>query len=193
MSIIPRDSPLNLQYRICIVTSASSVLGIVVCKTLLKANALVLGIDDQKQDHSLSSAPGTHFQFLQCSIESASEQVVKVVAEKFEGSERVDVLICLGHGHGESALAETVGGFMCKGDGGSIVHILEHRKGMDEARRLVTSSHSQGKEVPNASEEAKQAAQKIYDAANLTLFLASDMSQNIDGKVVYADGMIDEI
>ncbi|KAK3675955.1 hypothetical protein LTR78_004147 [Recurvomyces mirabilis] len=145
MSIIPRNSPLNLQYRICIVTSASSALGTVVCKTLLKANALVLGIDDRKQDNSLSSAPGTHFQYLQSSTERAAEQMTQAVAEKFEGSERVDVLVCLGHGREESTLAETVGGVMGKGDGGSIVHILEDGEGMDEARRLAGSSHSHGK------------------------------------------------
>lgn len=43
------------------------------------------------------------------------------------------------------------------------------------------------KDVPSAS-EFKQTAAKLYDAGNLTLFLAGDMSEDIAGAIVRLDG-----
>lgn len=43
------------------------------------------------------------------------------------------------------------------------------------------------KDVPSAS-ESKQTAARLYDTANLTLFLAGDMSEGISGTTVGLDG-----
>lgn len=86
MSIIERTNPLNLQYKICVVTNASSPLGVVICKTLLKANALVLGIDTRPRDHSLNAGLGTHFQFEQVDIKELEtpKKIIEASQEKFE-------------------------------------------------------------------------------------------------------------
>lgn len=86
MSIIERTNPLNLQYKICVVTNASSPLGVVICKTLLKANALVLGIDTRPRDHSLNAGLGTHFQFEQVDIKEPEtpKKIIEASQEKFE-------------------------------------------------------------------------------------------------------------
>lgn len=86
MSIIERTNPLNLQYKICVVTNASSPLGVVICKTLLKANALVLGIDTHPRDHSLNAGLGTHFQFEQVDIKQleSPKKIIEASQEKFE-------------------------------------------------------------------------------------------------------------
>jgi NADP-dependent 3-hydroxy acid dehydrogenase YdfG len=52
MSIVQRTNPLNLQYRICIVTGAVSPLGTIICKTLLKADAFVFAVDMKMKDDS---------------------------------------------------------------------------------------------------------------------------------------------
>ncbi len=94
MSITQRDSPLNLVTRVAIVTGASSPLGIVVCKTLLKANALVLGTDIKDKNPSLNSGYGTHFQFHQCDLTGpgAPAAILAHCRERF-GLERVDILL----------------------------------------------------------------------------------------------------
>ncbi|KAK5136964.1 hypothetical protein LTR08_001471 [Meristemomyces frigidus] len=94
MSRIERSNPLNLQYRVCIVTSASTPLGVIICKTVLKANALVLGVDYRPKDHSLNVGLRTHFQFEQCDLhdERAAEKIVEA-ARKRHGLERLDVLV----------------------------------------------------------------------------------------------------
>lgn len=101
MSIIERSNPLNLQYNICLVTSASSPLGVRVCKSLLKANALVLGIDNTERDPTLNAGLGTHFQFEECDITdgSTAAKVVAAAKEKF-GLARIDVLVnVVDHSH----------------------------------------------------------------------------------------------
>lgn len=94
MSIIERSNPLNLQYNVCLVTAASSPLGVRVCKSLLKANAMVLGIDITPRDSTLNAGLGTHFQFEELDIgtEDSAGKVVSAAKEKF-GLERVDVLV----------------------------------------------------------------------------------------------------
>ncbi|KAK4891823.1 hypothetical protein LTR27_009675 [Elasticomyces elasticus] len=140
MSIISRSNPLNLQYRICIVTAASSALGIIICKTLLKANAFVLGIDTRPKDPSLNAGQGTHFQFLQCDVQEAGapQKVVDAARENFDGIERVDVLITLAETEGEvdgfDRLSELVGPVMAEEGRGSIIHILAGDQSAREAR-----------------------------------------------------------
>ncbi|KAK5746480.1 hypothetical protein LTR17_000860 [Elasticomyces elasticus] len=256
MSIISRSNPLNLRYRICIVTAASSALGIIICKTLLKANAFVLGIDTRSKDPSLNAGLGTHFQFLQCDVqeEGAAEKVVAAAREKFDGIERIDVLVTLADTGGEidglGRLSEVVGGVMAQEGRGSVIHILAGDEGPEKARsklvRLdrnleilspdarcrqrsaevsnaktrglllkltvpaasaetssdVVSSYEEAKthmtaliksekvakDVPFANEDTKQAATQIYDVANLTLFLAGDMSEEISSQTMHLDG-----
>ncbi|KAK5728215.1 hypothetical protein LTR17_012120 [Elasticomyces elasticus] len=147
MSIISRSNPLNLQYRICIVTAASSALGIIICKTLLKANAFVLGIDILPKDPSLNAGQGTHFQFLQCDVqeEGAAQKVVAAAREKFDGIERIDVLITLADAEGEvdglGRLGDVAGNVMAQEGCGSIIQILAEDQMVDVARfKLVEIS-----------------------------------------------------
>ncbi|KAK5697146.1 hypothetical protein LTR97_007281 [Elasticomyces elasticus] len=241
MSIISRSNPLNLKYRICIVTAASSALGIIICKTLLKANAFVLGIDTRPQDHSLNAGLGTHFQFLQCDVqeEGAAQKVVAAAREKFDGIERIDVLVTLADTGGEidglGRLSEVVGGVMAHEGRGSVIHILAGDEGSEKARsklaeisRCMTrqyavrgvrcnildpqaasaetsfdvvpsyevakthmtaliKSEKVAKDVHSANEGTKQAASQMYDVANLTLFLAGDMSEGFSSQTMHLD------
>ncbi|KAK6404584.1 hypothetical protein LTR81_020568 [Elasticomyces elasticus] len=241
MSIISRSNPLNLQYRICIVTAASSALGIIICKTLLKANAFVLGIDTRPKDASLNAGLGTHFQFLQCDVqeEGAAQRAVVAAREKFDGIERVDVLVTLADTGGEidglGRLSEVVGGVMAQEGRGSIIHILAGDEKSEKAtsklvvisRRMNSKHAGRGvrcnvldsqaaspepssdvvpdyegakthmtdliksenvvKDVPSADEGTKQVASHLYEIANLTLFLAGDMSE-CAGRIVHLSG-----
>ncbi|KAK4951606.1 hypothetical protein LTR10_010583 [Elasticomyces elasticus] len=206
MSIISRSNPLNLQYRICIVTAASSALGIIICKTLLKANAFVLGIDTRPKDPSLNAGQGTHFQFLQCDVqeERAAQKVVATAREKFDGIERIDVLVTLAGSEGEvdglDRLSEIVGDVMAHEGRGSIIHILVGDEKWEKARsKLVRldgnledlspdTSRRVTRDVPSANEGTKQAASNLYEIANLALFLAGDMSEECAGRIVHPDG-----
>jgi NAD(P)-dependent dehydrogenase (short-subunit alcohol dehydrogenase family) len=129
MSIIERSNPLNLQYRVCLVTAASTPLGVIVCKTLLKANAFVLGIDARPVDHSLNAGLGTHFQFEQCDLDDAgtAARIVAAAKDKF-GLERLDALISLvnaGQGlAGIEQLSGSVGEVMRDDRRGLIVNVL---------------------------------------------------------------------
>lgn len=131
MSIIEKSNPLNLQYRVCIVTSASTPLGVIVCKTLLKANALVLGIDARPKDHTLNAGLGTHFQFEQCSVgdRGTPERVIEAARKKF-GLERIDALVNIVEEgkevnlEGLTRLGEAVGHGMAQEGRGSIIIVL---------------------------------------------------------------------
>ncbi|OQO02199.1 hypothetical protein B0A48_11753 [Cryoendolithus antarcticus] len=152
MSIIERNSPLNLQYKVCIVTNASSPLGVVICKTLLKANALVLGVDDKVRDQSLNAGLGTHFQFEQVDLHDAdaAEAIVESAKRKFEGlggGGRVDALVDLvdeddgdGKGHDVESfrkLSLATGEVMKEGNGGSIVVVPGDAKGDHGSESLI--------------------------------------------------------
>ncbi|KAK6433048.1 hypothetical protein LTR95_010772, partial [Oleoguttula sp. CCFEE 5521] len=151
MSIIERNSPLNLQYKVCIVTNASPPLGVVIGKTLLKANALVLGIDDKVRDHSLNAGRGTHFQFEQISIQDsdAAEMVIESAKRKFEGlggGGRVDALVNLVNEDGRDGKEMELEGFrklslataevMKEGNGGSIVIVWNQVAGNHGSKGL---------------------------------------------------------
>jgi NAD(P)-dependent dehydrogenase (short-subunit alcohol dehydrogenase family) len=94
MSIVQRTNPLNLQYRICIVTGAVSPLGTIICKTLLKADAFVFAVDMKMKDDSLNTGLGMHFQFERGDLANSGsgEQVIEAVIEKFR-LERLDILV----------------------------------------------------------------------------------------------------
>lgn len=99
MALIDRTNPLNLQYRTCLLPHASHPLGVILSKSLLKANALVLGLDKQPQNTTLNARPGTHFQFLEIDVAApeAPDAVLEAVEVKFKGQpvEGVDVLVNL--------------------------------------------------------------------------------------------------
>jgi len=96
MSIIDHGNPLNLSYKIIIVTNASTPLGVVICNTLLKANALVLGTDIGRKEHTLSASKYSHFQFWQCDLndQNAAEEVIGY-AKKIFRTDRIDGLVNL--------------------------------------------------------------------------------------------------
>lgn len=102
MSIIEKTNPLNLQFCVCVILNASNPLGIIISKTLLKANALVLGIDSRPKHESLNAGLGTHFQYEQTSPgDVSSEQVMSMVQERY-GTERIDVVVnVVEHGQAE--------------------------------------------------------------------------------------------
>lgn len=130
MSIMQRDSPVNLSYKVVIVTNASSPVGVVVCKTLLKANALVLGTDTKNKDDSLTASAYSHFQFSPCSLtdDGAAEFLIAEVRKKFN-TQRLDALVNLQRGEdsvemqrAHRRLMDTCIQAMEAGDGGSIVN-----------------------------------------------------------------------
>ena len=131
MSIIERSNPLNLQYRVCVVTSAATPLGVIICKTLLKANALVLGVDSQPKDPSLNAGLVTHFQSDQCDLEdpNTAARSVEATREKF-GFDRIDVLVNVVHLGAQGDLiglrnlSEVVGEVMGKEGRGTIVNVV---------------------------------------------------------------------
>lgn len=133
MSIIERTNPLNLQYKICVVTNASSPLGVVICKTLLKANALVLGIDTRPRDHSLNAGLGTHFQFEQVDIKELEtpKKIIEASQEKFESlGGKFDALVNLVEKEdddddvaGITNLTKAIGNVMRGGGQGSIITV----------------------------------------------------------------------
>lgn len=149
MSIIERSNPLNLQYRVCLVTSASSTLGVIVCKTLLKANALVLGIDSRPKDPSLNAGLGTHFQFERCNVneKGTAERIIEAAREKFD-TERLDVLVNIAEEGKEEdldglrSLAEACGAVMAGAGQGVLVNVLADVKGVEdtEAKPVVRCS-----------------------------------------------------
>lgn len=131
MSIIERSNPLNLQYRICIVTGASSPLGTVICKILLKANAFVFGVDSRPKHESLNDGTGMHFGFQKCDItdHGSGESVLEAVREKYR-SDRVDVLVNVASEGTKTAwsgltdLSEAVGQVMAQEGSGCMVNVL---------------------------------------------------------------------
>jgi NAD(P)-dependent dehydrogenase (short-subunit alcohol dehydrogenase family) len=142
MSIIARTNPLNLQYRVCVVTSAFSPLGVIICKTLLKANALVLGIDTRPQDESLNAGLGTHFQCEICDVNDPDtpKRIVEAAIEKY-GVERMDVLVNVLEAGREGVGLERLGRLsrglaevMAKERKGSIVTVLGDVEGGDEEK-----------------------------------------------------------
>jgi len=96
MSIIDHGNPLNLSYKIIVVTNASTPLGVVICNTLLKANALVLGTDIGQKEHSLSASKYSHFQFWQCDLndQNAADEVIGYARKNFR-TDRIDGLVNL--------------------------------------------------------------------------------------------------
>ena len=149
MSIIERTNPLNLQYRICIVTSASSPLGVIICKTLLKANAFVLGVDSRPKHQSLNAGLGTHFQFLQSDASDAktAEEIIAAAKLKFDGKERIDALVNLvGDDHGgqrvSARLSKLAGQVMASAGTGSIIYVADGDG--DQRARLARAKSGNG-------------------------------------------------
>lgn len=84
---------------------ASSAVGIVVCNTLLKANALVLGTDTLAKDESFSASNYSHFQFYQCKLgeEGAADRIIADAKRKFR-VDRIDGLVNLASAQDDAEL-----------------------------------------------------------------------------------------
>ncbi|PPJ60388.1 hypothetical protein CBER1_08012 [Cercospora berteroae] len=142
MSIIERTNPLNLQYKVCVVTNASTPLGVVICKTLLKANALVLGIDKNARDHSLNAGLGTHFQFEQRDLNDPEtpQEIIASSVKKFDSlGGKFDALVNLVGEDGTDLdgirnLTEGLGDVMKEAGQGSIITVPGKVEGSDESR-----------------------------------------------------------
>lgn len=117
-----------LNRLVGIVTSASTKLGAQTCRTLLRYNALVLGIDESpvtEEEHRLFSQVGTHFQTLQLSLKE-DDVVPRMLAhckERF-WKEGLDFVITFGE-DGSAELRSSLAGNLREGDGGAIVDVLK--------------------------------------------------------------------
>lgn len=171
MSIIERTNPLNLQYKICVVTNASSPLGVVICKTLLKANALVLGIDTRPRDHSLNAGLGTHFQFEQVDIKKLEtpKKIIEASQEKFESlGGKFDALVNLVEKEdddddddddvaGIANLTKAIGNVMRESGQGSIITVapgsVEERESQSKRQMVCESSAPERESPPSHANE----------------------------------------
>lgn len=155
MSIIERTNPLNLQYKICIVTNASSPLGVVICKTLLKANALVLGIDTRPRDHSLD------VDLFELDIKELEtpKNIIEASQEKFESlGGRFDALVNLVEKEdddddvaGIANLTKVIGNVMRETGQGSIITVAPRsveEGGIQSKGQMVCESSAPERESP---------------------------------------------
>jgi NADP-dependent 3-hydroxy acid dehydrogenase YdfG len=141
MSIIERSNPINLQYRVAVVTSASTPLGVIICKTLLKANAFVVGIDSRRKDHSLNAGEGTHFQFVERDVNNKDvpEAVIELARKTFYGKS-ANVLVNVveegkeGDLDGLKRLTQAIGEVMQREKEGCIVNVLGAVDGVEESK-----------------------------------------------------------
>jgi hypothetical protein len=145
MSIIERSNPLNLSYQICIVSGASSELGTIICKTLLKANAFVFGVDTTPKHDSLNAGMAMHFGFEECDLAHAgsAEKVIESVRVKHK-TDRIDLLVNIveddrdGKWKGVSNLSKAVSHVM-SGDGkGRVISVIGNdHVAKDEAIKIA--------------------------------------------------------
>lgn len=155
MSIIERSNPLNLSYQICIVSGASSPLGTIVCKTLLKANAFVYGVDSHPKHESLNAGMAMHFGFEECDLSDAgvAEQIITGAKTKHR-KDRIDVLVNViedgteSEWKGISNLSKAVGEIMADEGKGRMINVVGSEKvSKDEAISLSKKIGEQHKGV----------------------------------------------
>ena len=138
----------NLHPTVAIVTSASTPLGAQTCRTLLRHNALVLGVDSEpvtEKQHRLFSALGTHFQTLQLSLddEDAVERMVEHSKERF-WKEGFDVLITFGDGEGGIRVSREVASIMSETGGGVVLNVMDERS-VEQGQDVVELAKENGK------------------------------------------------
>jgi len=114
---------------VAIVTSASTDLGSQTCSTLLRHNALVLGIDEEpvtEKDHRLFSALNTQFQTLQMDLgdENAVQKIIDHVKDR-SWKEGFDILITFGEGEESIKLRRKIAELMSQTGGGVILNVLD--------------------------------------------------------------------
>lgn len=122
-------SPTHPLPLVAIITSAASPLSSQLCRTLLRHNALVLGIDSlpvTESSHRLFSALGTHFQTLQLDLEDP-DAITRIVAhsENRFWKAGFDVLVTFGEGDGSVKLRREVSEIMRKSGGGVLLNVLD--------------------------------------------------------------------
>ena len=155
MSIIERSNPLNLSYQICIVTGASSELGTIICKTLLKANAFVFGADTNPKHDSLNAGAAMHFGFEECDLVDAgsAEKVIESVRVKHK-TDRIDLLVNVVEGGTESKwkgisnLTKAVAHVMSNEGKGRVINVMGNDNvARDEAIKLSKAIGEEQKNV----------------------------------------------
>jgi hypothetical protein len=114
---------------VAIVTSASTDLGAQTCRTLLRHNASVLGIDEEPvtgKDHRLFSALNPHFQTLQMGLgdENASQKMIDRIKGRF-WKEGFDILITFGEGEESIRLRREIAKLLSQTNGGVIMNVLD--------------------------------------------------------------------
>lgn len=154
MSIIERSNPLNLSYQICVVSGASSDLGTIICKTLLKANAFVDAVDTTPQHHSLNAGPAVHFGFDQCDLADpgSAENVIESARTKHK-TDRINVLVNVveegteTQWNGVTSLSKAVAKVMAKEGNGRVITVLgKENTSRDKASSLskaISKEHSE--------------------------------------------------
>lgn len=148
MSIIPRTSPLNLAYRVAIVTNAFTPLGVVVCKTLLKANALVLGIDHRPRAPSLNAGLGTHFQYIALDLRDPAATVDDALTACRDGfaTDRVDMLVLVGDEKDDARDAEH-GGRQLRALAEKCIAAIKDNTGTGAVTAIIGQADGAGAEV----------------------------------------------
>ncbi|CAK4031741.1 Hypothetical predicted protein [Lecanosticta acicola] len=227
MSITNRESQLNVQSKLCIVTSASSPLGVRISKSLLKANAMVLGIDSKARDSTLFAGSGTHFQFEEFTVKDkhSAVEVIAAAKEKFD-QDQIDVLVNIvgpeqeNDMSGAKEMADAAALAMKQQGKGKVVMVSEDVESdsvppalSDLTKSLAVEYSDVGiafniilpqatgggdRQSQHAFQEAKEAfnklqrsdepPSKLHDVGVVALFLASDMSDGLDQRIVRLDG-----
>jgi hypothetical protein len=136
------------------VTSASTPLGAQTCRTLLRHNALVLGIDSDpvtEKQHRLFSALGTHFQTLQLELEDedAVPRMVEHSKERF-WKEGFDILVTFGEGEGSIKLRSEIAGIMAQTGDGVVLNVLDEGS-VGQSQDIVRLAGESGKTGVRAS------------------------------------------
>lgn len=202
MSIIERTNPLNLQYKICVVTNASSPLGVVICKTLLKANALVLGIDTRPRDHSLNAGLGTHFQFEQVDIKEPEtpKKIIEASQEKFESlGGKFDALVNLVEKEdddddvaGIANLTKAIGNVMRESGQGSIITVapgsVEEGVIQSKGQMVCESSAPERERVLHVMLTNKHIRKNQIDFAKSLVQQFQDNSNSIRTNIIIPEG-----
>ena len=126
-----------------IVTSATTKLGAQTCRTLLRHNALVLGVDEwpvTEQEHRLFSQLGTHFQTLQLSLgdDDAVSRMLEHCKERF-WKEGLDFLITFGEDGSVGVRNQLVQNFRQGNEGGTAVDVVRTGR-LDQSAAVVAIS-----------------------------------------------------
>lgn len=174
-----------------------------ICKTLLKANALVLGIDTRPRDHSLNAGLGTHFQFEQVDITELEtpKKIIEASQEKFESlGGKFDALVNLVEKEddddddvaGIANLTKAIGNVMRESGQGSIITVAPGRVeegGIQSKGQMVCENTAPERESSISCQRIK-----IFEKTNQIDFAKSlvqqfqDRSNSIRTNIIIPEG-----